>query len=313
MFQYEEYVYTVYKEKSFTRAADKLFVSQPALSAAIKKQEERLGFKIFDRGTPSLTLTEEGAVYIDAIEKLHILKCDLENRIMDISSLQSGSLTVAGANFISSFVLSEIIERFTALYPKINVQLIESNSKELESFVIEEKVDIVFDYTYNKEFIHGEPLLEENILLAVPTTHPLNRTLSRIALTCADIRAGKHLRETTPCVDLQVCHDQGFLLLKPGNSMHSIAKALLNEAAVSYKTTIHLDQLMTAYNMCGLSMGLTFLSDTLIKTAAENPNIRYYKLNSTYASRVLYMEHKKHKYVNRAMRQFMTLATELYS
>lgn len=313
MFQYEEYVYTVYKEKSFTHAADKLFVSQPALSAAVKKQEERLGFKIFDRGTPSLSLTEEGAVYIEAIKKLHLLKNDLQNRIMDISSLQSGSLTVAGANFISSFVLSEIIERFTALYPRIDVQLIESSSKELETFVIEDKVDIVFDYTYNKELIFGDPLLEENILLAVPEKNPLNRTLSKLSLTSADIRDEKHLSETTPCIDLRACDGESFLLLKPGNSMHQIAKAILNEAEVSYKTTIQLDQLMTAYNMCGLGMGLTFLSDTLIKTAAETPNIRYYKLNSSHASRTLYMEYKKHKYVNRAMRQFMSLANELYS
>ena len=83
MFQYEEYVYAVYKEKSFTRAADRLFVSQPALSATVKKQEERLGFKIFDRGTPSLSLTEEGEVYIRAIERLHALKTDLGNQIMD--------------------------------------------------------------------------------------------------------------------------------------------------------------------------------------------------------------------------------------
>ncbi|MBO4979970.1 MAG: LysR family transcriptional regulator [Clostridia bacterium] len=313
MFQYEEYVYAVYKEKSFTRAADRLFVSQPALSATVKKQEERLGFKIFERGTPSLSLTEEGEVYIRAIERLHALKTDLGNQIMDISSLQSGSLTVAGANFISSFVLSEIIERFTALYPGIEVNLIESNSKELESFVIEDKVDIVFDYTYNGESICGEPLLRENILLAVPAKNPLNGRLSDIALTGADIRGGKHLLEETPAIDLGACEGESFLILKPGNSMHHIAKALLTEAAVNHKTTIQLDQLMTAYNMCGLGMGLTFLSDTLIKSVAENAGICYYKLRSSHASRMLYMEYKKHKYVNRAMRRFMSLAAELYS
>jgi hypothetical protein len=46
MFQYEEYIYEVYREKSFTKAADKLFVSQPALSAAVKKQEERLALSV---------------------------------------------------------------------------------------------------------------------------------------------------------------------------------------------------------------------------------------------------------------------------
>jgi len=311
MFQYEEYVYAVYKEKSFTRAADKLFISQPALSAAVKKQEEHLGIQIFDRGAKTLVLTEAGEVYIRAIEKLHALKVDLENQIMDITSLQSGTLTVAGANFISSFVLSRIVERFTALYPGIDVKLIESNSKELESFVIEDKVDVLLDYTYNKELIDGDLLLNESILLAIPKGNALNREFSDIALSGTDVKNGKHLLNTTPSIDLSKCSGQSFLILKPGNSMHQIAKALLHEASASYKAPIQLDQLMTAYNMCSLGMGLTFLSDTLIKEVSDSQSILYYKINSPHASRALYMEHKKHKYVNRAMRQFMSLATEI--
>lgn len=312
MFQYAAYVYEVYKEKSFTRAADKLFISQPALSATIRKQEERLGFRVFDRGTPSLSLTQEGEVYLRAIERLRALQEELQNQIMDIADLRSGTLTVAGANIISSFVLSKIIERFTALYPKIDIRLIEANSRELEAFVIEDKVDIVFDYAYNKELIDGDLLMNESVLLAVPNGNPICHTLSEAALTVTDIQNGKHLLDTTPCADLENCRGQSFLILKPGNSMHHIATTLLDEAKIDYVAPLQLDQLMTAYNMCGLGMGLTFLSDTLIKAVAEHPNITYYKIKSPHATRALYMEHKKHKYVNRAMKQFMAIAAELY-
>ena len=76
MFHGKEYVYEVYKEKSFSRAAQNLYISQPALSAAIKKIEARIGCCIFDRSTNPVQLTESGAEYVKAVEKI----MDIENR-----------------------------------------------------------------------------------------------------------------------------------------------------------------------------------------------------------------------------------------
>ena len=59
-----EYIYTVYKERSFTKAAKKLFISQPSLSASVKHIEEKVGYPIFDRGTKPISLTECGRKYI---------------------------------------------------------------------------------------------------------------------------------------------------------------------------------------------------------------------------------------------------------
>ena len=70
MFDGKEYVYAVYEEKSFSKAAQKLYITQPALSTAIKKVEKKIGTPIFDRSTSPIGLTPGGEVYIDAIEKL---------------------------------------------------------------------------------------------------------------------------------------------------------------------------------------------------------------------------------------------------
>ena len=66
-----KYAYTVYKEKSFSKAAAKLFVSQPALSATVSKLENSLGFKIFDRSSSPISLTLRGKIYIDYIEDIY--------------------------------------------------------------------------------------------------------------------------------------------------------------------------------------------------------------------------------------------------
>ncbi len=70
MFTWKKYVYEVYREKSFSKAAQNLYISQPSLSARIKKVEERIGVPLFDRSTSPLQLTEVGKAYIEAAEEI---------------------------------------------------------------------------------------------------------------------------------------------------------------------------------------------------------------------------------------------------
>ena len=84
MFQGREYVYAVYREKSFSRAAQKLFISQPSLSAAVKRTEERIGYPVFDRSTKPLKLTECGEKYIAAVEKMMAAEQEFFHYINDL-------------------------------------------------------------------------------------------------------------------------------------------------------------------------------------------------------------------------------------
>lgn len=80
-----KYVYEVYKEKSFSKAAKKLFISQPALSNMVRKAEKEMGAPIFDRSTIPLTVTKEGAYYIRTVEKILFLERNLERYFQDIA------------------------------------------------------------------------------------------------------------------------------------------------------------------------------------------------------------------------------------
>ena len=71
MFNYKDYVYEVYKEKSISKAASNLYISQPSLSARIIKIEEEIGMPIFDRSTSPLRLTEFGHIYIQDKEEVY--------------------------------------------------------------------------------------------------------------------------------------------------------------------------------------------------------------------------------------------------
>ena len=72
MFKKMSYVYTVYEEKSFSKAAERLFVSQPSLSAMVKKEESDYGITIFDRTTTPVSLTPDGEYYIRTARRIDI-------------------------------------------------------------------------------------------------------------------------------------------------------------------------------------------------------------------------------------------------
>ena len=117
MFQGMEYIYEVYKEKSFSKAAAALFISQPSLSANVKRVENRIGYPIFDRSTKPLQLTEVGKHYIQAVEKVMDIENNLENYLLDLGNLKTGTLNVGGSNFFSSWILPPLIADFSL--PKI--------------------------------------------------------------------------------------------------------------------------------------------------------------------------------------------------
>ena len=102
MFTWKKYVYEVYKEKSFTKAAQNLYISQPSLSARIKKIEEYIGEPLFDRSTMPLQLTEVGEVYIKAAEEIAQIEQRVENYINDLSGLKTGSLAVGASTLFAA-------------------------------------------------------------------------------------------------------------------------------------------------------------------------------------------------------------------
>ena len=112
MFQGMRYVYEVYKEMSFSRAAKNLYISQPSLSTAVKKVEDRIGFPIFDRSTSPIQLTELGREYIRAAETILDVENGFRSYVDDLSGMRNGSLTIGATNLFASYFLPPQLARF---------------------------------------------------------------------------------------------------------------------------------------------------------------------------------------------------------
>ena len=313
MFDGLDYVYEVYTEKSFSAAAKKLFISQPALSTAVKKVEKLLGVTIFDRSTTPVSLTPEGRICIDSIERMRAIECSMRSQLKDISDMKTGKITVSGENFISSFILPDIIIEFMNRYPGMEVELVESNTHDLMRCLADEEIDILVAHEFSPEEFISRPLTDETLLLAVPGSYEINSVFEDRALSFDDIAQGRHLKEDCPDVSLADFAQEKMLMLKKGNDMYERVRRLCADAGIEPAAEIYPDQLLTAWNMCKAGLGCTVVTDNLILSGGGSKRCRLYKLRGENTHRTLCIGCKKKGYIPRSVEAFMSCAEELYS
>src|ERR1700681_2095943 len=112
---------TVATEKSFSRAAEKLLRTQPAISLAIQKLEADLEEKLIDRSGKDLILTDAGRIVLDYARRFENIEGELSNSLTELRDNSAGRLTV-GANESSALYLLSHLQRYRRLYPKVKVQ-----------------------------------------------------------------------------------------------------------------------------------------------------------------------------------------------
>ena len=218
MFQGMEYVYEVYKEKSFSKAAANLFISQPSLSANVKRVENRIGYPIFDRSTKPLGLTECGKEYIRCVEEILGIHRSFSAFIHDWDKLSTGNLTLGGSNLFSSWILPPLISAFVTCYPHIKINLIEESTAQLAELLQKGSVDLILDNTaLNPDIFDSRIFHEEHLILAVPSHFPINSSLKDYQITDLQIQNGSFLNPSFPIVPLKSFKGLPFIMMRNEN------------------------------------------------------------------------------------------------
>lgn len=304
MFRNKDYILTVYREKSFSKAAQKLYISQPSLSAVVKRVEEKLSAPIFNRTTP-ITLTDVGKKYIQHALEIEDRELDIEKYVADLSNLLTGKITVGGSSLFSAFVLPGMISAFTKNHPKIEFEIFEDNTKNLVKKLDAGTVDIVIDNAeINDKNINSVLYKLENLLLAVPQKFKINEELKDYRFTAADIKSGKHHTDN-PTVDIKRFSDLPFILLNPENDTGKRADTIFKKYNINPEVIFYLEQQVTAYNMSCSGLGISFVSDTLINHTPSEPSLYYYCLPNEIASRDIYFYTKSNRYLSHACQKFI--------
>lgn len=311
MFVWKKYVYEVYKERSFTKAAQNLYISQPSLSARIKKIEEIIGEPLFDRSTTPLQLTEVGKVYIEAAEEITQIEQRVENYINDLAGLKTGNLAVGASTLFAAYVVPSLITQFNQKFPDVHIQLIEGNTAELEEMLGSNALDFVIDnYHYDSILYNKELYCEENILLAVPKHFAVNEELGMYQLSYKNIKNKNYLNQKYPAVPLGRFADLPFIMLTQGNDTRTRGDRLCRNVGFKPNIVLEFNQQSTAYMASSTQLGATFISDILVSQLPTFENLVYYKLDGEEAKRKVFFYYKTHKYKTRVMEEFVRMIHE---
>ncbi len=302
------YVYEVYKTRSFSKAAENLFISQSSLSATIKKIEKRIGVEIFDRSTIPIGLTEDGIEYIEAVEKIMDIEHHFSSRVQQLDELITGHLAVGSNGIYLSHVLLPVLSEFARLYPGVQVRLAEGTSQDLEKQLSDSLLDLMVDNrVLPREDYQGIPLIDEDILLAVPSRWPINEKLAPYQLSAQDILSNRHRTEEIPVAPFGELAGLPFMLLHVGNDTRQRSDQLFFHYNLSPQIILKVDQQSTALTLASHGIAATFISDCVARSTQTSDGVIYYRLLPEFARRSVYMFYKKNRLRTRCMEEFIKI------
>ncbi len=174
-FHYLRIFHAIAREEGFTKAADALNISQPALSIQIKKLEEGLGVKLFDRMGNKAVLNENGRLLYEATCKVFTILEEAEHELIKKKDFISGPVYVGGSATPGTYLLPRIIREFKRQYPLTSTKLHIANIDETASLVADGRLDFAVnggEQEYNDN-VYAEKLMDERILFVVEPSSPL--------------------------------------------------------------------------------------------------------------------------------------------
>ena len=303
LFHKKALIYTIAKEQSFSKAAQKLFIAQPSLSLMVKNLEEELGTPLFDRSCKPIRLTEAGQAYVHAAEQMIEIERTYKEYILALHNLETGSLRIGSNQLLSSLVLPKHISAFMQAYPNIHLSLMDANSTSLANEITNGSLDLVIDNSeLPAELFEQKYLSSEYLLLAVPAAFPENEVCKHFGLSYEDILQNRHTVNPPP-VPLAHFSNTPFILMNRNTDTRKQTNAIFQEANFTPKVLLEMDRLTNLYSYVEHGTAASLVSDTLVRNirGVDHRNIVFYPLPTHYNRRNIYAYYKKNKYCTKAM------------
>jgi len=175
-FRHLETFCRVAEAKSFSRAANDLFVTQPTVSGHILALEKSLSLRLFDRTGREVRLTKAGEVFLQYASKTLTIRKDLLNALSEFSQGIRGELSIGASTIPGEYLLPKLMGGFRKVHPHCTLSLKIADTKEIVQYVLEGKVEFgMIGAKVNHPSLHYEKYEEDEIIVVAPSGHPLAR------------------------------------------------------------------------------------------------------------------------------------------
>ena len=276
-----EYFQMSSRLKNITRAAERLRVSQPNITVAIKKLEAELGIQLFDRSQKQLSLTPEGAVFLNRIELALRNIQDAVLEVNDYKQLQKGTIKIGIPSMIGAYLFPKIFSSFQRRYPHLDIYLYEEGSMAIREHLERDELDfgivIISDASPNLQLLK---MSTNQIVACVPEHHELVK------------QDFIHIKDMA---------DTDLIMLKEGSFLRNLILQKLKSANVTPNIVLESNQIETIKGLVSSDVGLAFLLDFIIKDA---PGIKGLPLSEPIFVDVG-LAWKKDRYISKASVSFI--------
>ena len=238
---------------NLSRAAEALFVTQPALTSRLQVLERELGSELFVRTRRGMRLTEAGKAFLPfAVRSLETV-AEGRRLVAEIAQGGAGELTIGAAPAVSTYVLPALLKEFHEAHPKVRLSVRTGHSEEVLELVLRGQVEVGLTRQLRHADIVSEPVYEDELVLVANRDHPFAR---RVVIRMEELAS------------------EELILFDRTSSYHDLTNALFRAAGVEPAGVMELDNIDAAKKMVQQGLGVALLPQTAVAAELDAGSLR---------------------------------------
>ncbi len=295
-----EYMLMIAEENNITRAAQKLFITQPALNLQLLRLEKELGTQLFHRSRTDWRPTEAGEVYLKNARKMLQIKQETYRIIGDMVEDKKGQLSVGFTPGRGSSMFSVVYPRFHSEYPEITVSPRELSVRTQQKLIANGELDIGFMTLRDSQRTSDSyiPIADEEIFLVLPAGHPLSAHSSQMP------KDGRY-----PTLDIAAVQSEPFVLMYRESTIRQMVDSLFEEAGFTPNVLFETSNTSTILTMIRSRLCCGLIPAYYLRDQPEGVACFCLPSHPTWE---ITASHRKNSYLTHSASRFVELAAEYW-
>jgi len=281
----------VARQKSFSRAAEKLYRTQPAISAQIRSLELECGQKLFDRLGRKIYLTRPGEVLFEYGQKLVTLHRETLQRVREANGTAAGKVIVGANEATCLYVLPQVFAEFKRTHPQVGISIYRNFSHKILQKLAENQIDIgIVTLPVVQENLKVVPIYEDELQVVVPAGHPLSKRSS--------LRVEEIAREP--------------LIFPKGGSTRELLEKVFAHHRDHLHISMELASVESIKKFVGAGLGISLLSSTYAQIETKSGVLQLIPIQGVRLVRRLGLVYRTDRHLSRAAQVLTEVATAEY-
>jgi len=280
---------------SVSKGAQKLHISQPAVSKQLRELEKSLGVALFHRLSTGVQLTEAGELLAGYARRLFAIEARAERAISELKALERGRLRIGASTTIGAYLLPEVCARFQRQYSGLELHVEIANTREIQRRLLENEVDVAFteglkDGAVESPELQASVFHHDEIVAIAPPRHPLIKRAP---------------------VSLQEFCAEPLVLREIGSGTRAVVEAALAERGITPSGSLSLGSTEAIKRAVGAGIGVAFVSKLTLSTELQAKTLAVVPLQDFQLERPLHRLRRRGFYEGRAVREFIKMLREI--